>query len=383
MANFLAERTRRAEIERQQELLACELAHADIGASGGAALTWFCTSVLWRTRAWLPMACMALLDQNKAGQLRWRVHPRPLKLLNWITNAAAWKWQPELHFDGDERAAHQATRPNEIQMSSLDRQDDEGNWYNQAEANWQCGTDAWHPRGNRPRGIPMADAIDIPRAKFIDELCIRWGLPTGAGFERPVDPVLFDEDELVEQALQRAALATTQRRATGLEWLRGRLSIVAIGPRTAAACVRMYLRDFAAFRAGLEWDRICLLGEDRLEEEQLAALERLDIPAAAQQTLLRVGFTGNQAELVFHKLCGVGREELKTLPGWEDTFDEAGNHHSKAEATWQAVNRRLKEPGLKTALRKAMAGDLSGIEQQREERLFLQVQAKFLKTNGK
>jgi hypothetical protein len=377
MANFLAERTRRAEIERQQELIACELAYGDIGGNGGAALTWFCTSVLWRPKVWLPMVCMALLDQNRAGELRWRVHPRPLKLVTSITSAAAWKWQPELHFHGDEHAAQQATRPHEIQLSSLDRQDEEGNWFNVAEANFMCGIDARHPRGNRPRGIPMADDIDIPRAKFIDELCARWSLPTGAGFERSVDPVLFDEDELVEQALQRAAMATTRQRSMGLEWLQGRLSIVAIGPRTAAACIRTYLRDFAAFRAGLDWDRSRLLGKDRLEEEQLAALERLDIPAAAQQTLLRVGFTGNQAELVFHKLCGVGREELKTLPGWEDTFDEAGNHHSKAEATWQAVNRRLKEPGLDRALRRAMSADMSFVDQLREEHNFLRLQASF------
>jgi hypothetical protein len=61
MPDFLAERTRLAELERKQELVACELAYADIGGNGGAALMWFCTSVLWRTKAWLPMVCMALL----------------------------------------------------------------------------------------------------------------------------------------------------------------------------------------------------------------------------------------------------------------------------------------------------------------------------------
>jgi hypothetical protein len=385
MADFLAERTRLAELERQQELVACELAHSDIGVTSGAVfLKWFTTSLLWRPERWMPMVCMGLLDQNKAGELRWRIHPRPLKLVNWIASCAAWKWAPELHFRGDDHAADQATRPHEVQMGVFQRtnpgaKEDERSDYNSAEASFLCGVDGNHPRGYRPRGIPIGED-DLDRARFVDNLVAFWSVPPGSGWDRPPDPPLFNPDQLVGQALQRAAMAGAYQRRVGRDYLLSQLAEFQIKPVTAAAILRVYDRDFSLFRSG----RDCDLGEDDpLSEDQREALDHLDIPAVARQRLLEIGFSGDEGELVFHKLCGVGREELKTMRGWEDTVDDDGRRHSKVEAIWRAVNRRLKDPGVDKALRKAMSGDLSGIEQQREERRFLTFQAKFMKTQEK
>ena len=109
------------DLQRQQQLQACEVAFAAISTPDAiATLRWFTADVLKWPPAWTEMTMLALLEKNKAGELRWRLAKKPFSLLGTIMAHAAWHWRPELHFHGDEDVAERVMR-REVAFSTLER----------------------------------------------------------------------------------------------------------------------------------------------------------------------------------------------------------------------------------------------------------------------
>ncbi len=106
-----------AEVVRTQKLQSCEIVLAEgIQKNNRDVIRWFTSEILHLQSSWTTVVTLALLDQSKAGEYRWRTAKNPLGLVRSIARRTALKAYPELIFGND---ADKVLNPNGRAVSSL------------------------------------------------------------------------------------------------------------------------------------------------------------------------------------------------------------------------------------------------------------------------
>lgn len=349
----------------RQELQACEIALQAIESHEECILRWFTTEVLKYPAEWSAMVCMALLEKNKCGNLRWREAKKsPLGLISTITWRAAWKWMPELHFGGDERRAARATRPFETNLSQFDQQDEDGERYNtlldraSAEsdgrhaplgaARWSADVCAWG-------GIRHSIEDDPQRAAYVDFLLARLSWETSGGFDRD-DSIESNPETLVSRAVRIAARGGKR---AGAAWLREESATLGYSDITIRAMLRSFDRGYRHYEvelASVGYYQDSYYDSGEFDNAIRFDGGRFDSPFDSRYNWLkvcqRVGFTEEEAIVVMARAEGVTREEMKTHPDWRQ----------RAEAVWKDVQRKFKRPEVRRRFVDALAGRLPDVD---------------------
>jgi len=352
-------------IVRQQELQACELALQAIESHEEFMLRWFTTEVVKYPPEWSAMVCMALLEKNKAGNLRWReAKTSPLGLVSTITWRAAWKWHPELHFQGDERRAARATRPFETNLSQFDQKNEEGERYNtlldqaavedagyhtpMGAARWSASVRAWG-------GIRHSIEDDPQRAAYVDFLLARLSWETSGGFERD-DSIESNPETLVSRATR---IAAREGKRAGASWLREQAETLRYSEITIRAMLRSFGRGYRHWQ--VELASVGYYHDSCYDSDEFDGEIRLDNPTVDTsfdsrynwlRVCQRVGFTEEEAIVVMARAEGITREEMKAHPDWRQ----------RTEAVWKDVQRKFKRPEIRRRFIDALAGRLPDVD---------------------
>jgi hypothetical protein len=350
----------------RQELQACEIAYQGIESHEECILRWFTTEVLKYPPEWSAMVCMALLEKNKAGNLRWREAKKsPLGLVSTITWRAAWKWHPELHFHGDEKRTAQATRPFETNLSQFDQEDEDGERYNAVldqacaeeggyhasvgAARWSAGVRAWN-------GIPRSSEDDPQRAAYVDFLLARLSWESSGGFNRH-DSVASNPETLVSRATR---IAARDGKRAGTSWLRSQADTLGYSEITIRAMLRSFERLYRHYEVevhsiGYYKDSLGLYDSDEFDSAIRLDDPTIDTPFDSRYNWLkvcrRVGFTEEEAIVVMARAEGITREEMKAHPDWRQC----------TEAAWKDVQRTFKRPDVRRRFIDALGGRLPDV----------------------